>query len=256
MATPSTSASALTPSQAATFASSQGELNFTNFSLPFSIVEKQNQGDTSPTAKGGNVEAQNLHAIVNVQEKPASASTSALSQAFGNSKFYSGTAKTQSKIIANFNVEPGKLFSFDFSATVDLQTRINEQKFEKSRASGEISFKLFDTTDIPKENLPSFLAALLSDDTNHSIKKSPLDFFSLTGNLNTPGNNDSIAKEKSHNVTITSEDKKFNIGGTQESAKYPVKGSFKHSFDKRTNLTLIALRKTEATVISSQRPNA
>ena len=77
----------------------------------------------------------------------------------------------------------------------------------------------------------------------------------MTGNLNTPGNNDSIAKEKSHNVTIIDEDKKFTVGGTQESAKSSVKGSFKRSFVKKTNLTLIALRRSQALVTASEHPN-
>ncbi len=256
MATPSTATSApISPSQAATFASSQGELNFTNFSETFSTIERQNHADTFPVANGGIVEAQNIHAVINVTDKPPSASTSALSQAFGNSKDYSGTAKTQAKIIGNFDVDAGKVFYFDFSATVDLQTRIHDPKVENAKAFGDISFKLFDTTDIPKQNLPDFLSSLLSDDTTNSIHKSPLDFFSLTGNLTTPGNNDSIAKEKSQNVTLILEDKKFTVGGTQEFAKTSVNGSFKRSFNKGTNLTLIALRKTQVIVTASEHPN-
>jgi len=247
--------STLTPSQAATFAFSQGELNLTHFSETFSIIEQQNHGDTSPVTKGGIVEAQNIHALINVTDQPLSASTSALSQAFGNTKDYLGTAKTQAKIIGNFDVDTGKVFSFEFSATLDLQTRIAAPKVEKAKASGDISFKLFDTTDIPQQNLPDFLASLLSDDTTNKIQKSALDFFSLTGNLNTLGNNDSIAKEKSQNVTITSEDKKFSVGGTQEFAKASVKGSFKRSFAKKTNLTLIALRRSQAVVTASEHPN-
>ncbi len=247
--------STLTPSQSATFASSQGELNLTTFSEPFSIIEQQNHGDTSPVAKGGIVEAQNIHASIHITDQPLSASTSALSQAFGNTKGYSGTAKTQAKIIGNFDVDAGKVFSFEFSATLDLQTRIAAPKVEKAKASGDISFKLFDTTDIPQQNLPDFLVSLLSDDTNNKIQKSSLDFFSMTGNLNTPGNNDSITKEKSHNVTIINEDKQFTVGGTQELAKSSVKGSLKRSFVKKTNLTLIALRRSQAIVTSSEHPN-
>jgi|SRR5579883_731338 len=243
--------STLTPSLAATFASSQGELSFTNFSQPFSISEKQNHGDASPVAKGGVVEAENIHVIINVTDHPASASTSALSQTFGDSKAHSGIAQTQSKIILNFDVDAGKVFSFNFSATLDIQTRIKESSAENAKSSGDISFKLFDTTGITKQNLPGLLSSLLADDTNDKIQNSLLDFFSMTGNLNTPGNNDSIIKEKSQHVTLTAEDKKFSTGGTQESAKSAVKGSFQRSFNKGTNLTLIAVRRTQSKVSGS-----
>ncbi len=256
MATSLTATSApISPNQAATFAYSQGELNFTNFSETFSTIERQNHADTFPDAKGGIVEAQNIHAEINVTEKPPSVSTSALSQAFGDSKDYSGTAKTQAKIIGNFDVDAGKVFSFDFSATLDLRTRINDPKVQNAKASGDISFQLFDTTDIPKQNLPDFLSSLLSDDTANSIQKSPLDFFSLKGNLNTLGNNDSISNEKSQNLRLTSGEKKFIVGGTQEFAKDAVKGSFKRSFNKATNLTLIALRSSQAIVTASEHPS-
>jgi hypothetical protein len=238
----------LTPSQSATFASSQGELDFTKFSQSFSVIDKQNYGDTSPTAKGGTVEAQNIHVIINVSEQPPSVTTSATSQVFGGSNDYTGTAKTQSQIIANFDIEAGKVFSFDFSAIVEIQTRIDNSRLETAKASGAIFFKLFDTTDIPKQRIADFLSSLLSNDTNDKIQRSPLDFFSMTGNLNTPGNNDSIVKEKSPNVTLISEDKKFSVGGTQEVVKTAVKASFQRSFTKRINLTLIAYRRTQVAV--------
>ncbi|MBO3460791.1 hypothetical protein G7B40_022255 [Aetokthonos hydrillicola Thurmond2011] len=246
--------SVITPSLASTFAFSQGELIFSNFSKPFSIIEKQNHGDAFPTSSGGVVAAQNLHAVINVTDKPPSASTSAVSQAFGNSRDYTGGAKTIATIIANFDIEAGKIFSFQFSTTLDLQTKIHDQKIEKSHVSGDISFRLFDTTDIPKQNLQNFLSSLLSDNATSSIKKSPLDFFILNGNLITIGNNDSIKYEKSPNILLNNGEKKFNVGGIQEAAKVSYKGSFQRAFAKETNLTLIALRRSEAGVAASKNP--
>ena len=243
--------STITPSQASTFASSQGELIFSNFSKPFSSIEKQNQGDTSPAANGGIVESQNIHAVINVTDKPPSASTSALSQAFGSSKDYTGIAKTHATIISNFDVDAGNVFYFHFSATIDLQTKIHEPKIEKGNSSGDISFRLFDTTEIPKQNLQSFLSSLLSDNATHSIKKTPLDFFTLNGSLITLGNNDSIKYEKSQNVLIYTGETKFSVGGTQEFANVSFKGFFQRSFPKETNLTLIALRISQAGVTAS-----
>ena len=238
------------PSQAATFASSQGELNFTNFSEPFSIIGTQNQGETFSFANGGSVNAQNSNAVTNSTDEPPSASTSALSQASGDSKDYLGTAITQAKIVGNFDVEPGKLFSFDFSSALDLQTAIDAPPVENAKASGNISFELFDTTHIPEPTLEDFVSGLLSNTTN-SIQKNPLDFFSLTGNLNTLGNDNFITNQKSQNVTLT-EDKEFSFGGNEEFATDFVKGSLQRSFDRKANLTLVALRSTEARVTAPE----
>ena len=238
------------PSQAATFASSQGELNFTNFSEPFSIIGIQNQAETFSFANGGSVNAQNINAVTNSTDEPPSASTSALSQASGDSKDYLGTAKTQAKIVGNFDVEPGQLFSFDFSSALDLQTAIDAPPVENAKASGNISFELFDTTDIPEPSLEDFVSGLLSNTTN-SIQKNPLDFFSLTGNLNTLGNDNFITNQKSQNVTLT-EDKEFSFGGNEEFATDFVKGSLQRSFDRKANLTLVALRSTEARVTAPE----
>ena len=238
------------PSQAATFASSQGELNFTNFSEPFSIIGTQNQAETFSFANGGSVNAQNSNAVTNSTDEPPSASTSALSQASGDSKDYLGTAKTQAKIVGNFDVEPGQLFSFDFSSALDLQTAIDAPPVENAKASDNISFELFDTTDIPEPSLEDFVSGLLSNTTN-SIQKNPLDFFSLTGNLNTLGNDNFITNQKSQNVTLT-EDKEFSFGGNEEFATDFVKGSLQRSFDRKANLTLVALRSTEARVTAPE----
>ena len=238
------------PSQAATFASSQGELNFTNFSEAFSIIGTQNQAETFSFANGGSVNAQNINAVTNSTDDPPSASTSALSQASGDRKDYLGTAKTEAKIVGNFDVDPGKLFSFDFSSALDLQTAIDAPPVENAKASGNISFELFDTTDIPEQSLEDFVSGLLSNTTN-SIQKNPLDFFSLTGNLNTLGNDNFITNQKSQNVTLT-EDKEFSFGGNEEFATDFVKGSLQRSFDRKANLTLVALRSTEARVTAPE----
>ncbi len=239
------------PSQAATFASSQGELNFTNFSEAFSIVGTQNQAETFSFANGGSVTSQNINAVTNSTDEPPSASTSALSQASGDRKDYLGTAKTQAKIVGNFDVDPGKLFSFDFSSALDLQTAIDTPPVENAKASGNISFELFDTTDIPEQSLEDFVSGLLSNTTN-SIQKNPLDFFSLTGNLNTLGNDNFIKNQKSQNVTLTSEDPQFSFGGNEEFATDVVNGSLQRSFDRKANLTLVAFRSTEARVTAPE----
>jgi len=245
-----TSALLTSPSQAATFSSSQGTLDLTNLSKSFSTTESQNLGNVSAVANGGIVNAQNINAVANVIPSPLEVYTSATSLASGESKDYLGTAETAAKIIGNFDVAPGQLFSFNFTSALDLETAIDNPPTENANASGKLSFLLFDTTDIPEKNLPDFLSGLLSDTTN-SIPKNPLDFFSLTGNLNTLGNDNFITNQKSQNVTLT-EDKEFSFGGTQEFATDFVEGSLQRSFDRKANLTLVVFRSTQARVIAPE----
>ncbi|MDF5724637.1 MAG: hypothetical protein PUP91_30070, partial [Rhizonema sp. PD37] len=155
-----TSALLIPSGKAATLATSAGDLSFTNFSESFSTIVKQNQGETSAFANGGIVNVQN-QANINYTDNPPAASTSALSAAFGESKDYLGLAETRAKIISNFDVDASKPFSFDFNTTLDLETSIDQSPVENARAIGDISFLLFDTSDIPKQSLPDFLSHLL-----------------------------------------------------------------------------------------------
>ncbi|MBR8837833.1 MAG: hypothetical protein DSM106950_28460 [Stigonema ocellatum SAG 48.90 = DSM 106950] len=239
------------PSQAATFSFSQGTLNITNLSESFSTTESQNQGNVSAVANGGIVNAQNMKAVANIIPDPLEVYTSAKSLASGESNDYFGTAETAAKIIGNFDVDAGKLFSFNFASALDLKTTIDNPPTEKASASGKLSFLLFDTTDIPEKSLPDFLSGLLANTTD-SISKNPLDFFSLSGNLDTLDNDNFITNQKSENVILTSENKQFSFGGTQEFATDFVEGSLQRSFDRKANLTLVTLRSTQARVIAPE----
>ena len=245
-----TSALLIPPGKAATLATSEGDLSFTNFSDSFSTIAKQNQGDTSAVSNGGIVNVQN-QAKTDSTDNPATASTSAFSSASGDSKDYLGLAETRAKIISNFDVDASKPFSFDFKATLDLETSITQSPVENARAIGDISFLLFDTSDVAKQNLPDFLSHLL-DNTNNSIQKSPLDFFLLTGNLNILSNNDVITYQKSQNITLSNESNQFSYDGNQEIDQASITGSFQRSFNNPANLTLIAVRSNQARVVAPE----
>ena len=245
-----TSALLIPPGKAATLATSAGDLSFTNFSESFSTIVKQNQGETSAFSHGGIVNVQN-QAKTDSTDNPPAASTSALSSASGDSKDYLGLAQTRAKIISNFDVDASKPFSFDFNATLDLETSIDESPVENTRAIGDISFLLFDTSDIPKQNLSDFVSHLL-DPTNSSIQKTPLDFFFLTGNLNILSHNDVITSQKSQNITFSDESNQLSFEGNQEIAQASITGSFQRSFNNRANLTLIAVRRNQARVVAPE----
>lgn len=220
------------PSQAATFAYSGGDFNFTNINQTPLGIGTQTNTDTLAIGNGGNVDTFAQAGAVFLVSPPK-ASTSGLSVALGENKDYLGEAESQSKVIGNFVVEANTPFSFDFTANLDLETSIDNPPAENARAAGDISFKLIDTTD-----------------------ESVLDFFSLTGNLATQGDNDFIAYQKSDNVTVrelavpASE-----FGGNQEYATASIGGSLQRSFTNKTNLALVQV-KSNRTRVTAPEPSS
>ncbi|MCX7593447.1 MAG: hypothetical protein N2235_06750 [Fischerella sp.] len=245
-----TSALASLPSQAASLAFSQENLKFTNFSENFSLIERQNQANilASPFSDDAVVVAENIRVQTNFIPNPPEASTSVdLSFVRGIGSSYLGTADTLGKIVSNFDVDAGKLFSFEFTASLNLGTLIEDGlPTENANAFGDISFFLFDTSDVPEANLPDFLASLLFG--NNNINRKPLEYFSLTGNVNTFGNNDFLKYTKSQNIIFNQEFQKSEFGSNEETATASIGGYLKRSFDNKTNLTLVATRQSKIKV--------
>lgn len=249
MATPSTATSApsTSPTQVGAFALSYGDLFLTKLSESFSSVESDNQADTSASGDGGTATVHN-DAVVETQDKEAL--TFATSSAFGEKKNYSGFAETHATIVGNFSISAGKTFSFNFTSALDLETSLEVQQGENASAIRDISFSLYDTSDIKKEALKEFLTNLLSNPD--TIQKKPLAFFSLSGNLNTSSKNNFLTSEKSNNVTISTQFKNSNFEGDQKFASTFINGSLKQSFNRPINVTLVVLRKGEARVTASE----
>ncbi|MBW4667161.1 MAG: hypothetical protein KME60_06865 [Cyanomargarita calcarea GSE-NOS-MK-12-04C] len=252
LATPLIASSAFftAPSRAATFALSQGELKFTNFSQEFIGLEKVNDAHTFGSVNGG-ITQQINKANINFIATPPEISTSALSIAFGQDKDYLGLAQTEAKIVGNFDVDAGKSFSFDFAAALNLRTAIDEPPTENAHSMGDVSFFLLDTTNIDKPNLSEFLSNLSLDDTM-ILAKNTLDFFSLAANLNTSGKDDYLDKENSKNVTLTQLFQDDEFQGNEEFASAFIGGSLQRSFANKTNLTLLAVRRSQARVTAKE----
>jgi hypothetical protein len=215
---------AISPSRAATFASSDGKFALINFSQSPSSVSTDTTADTLAIEKGGMVKALAEPQAFFLQP-PLVGFNSSLSQAFGENKDYLGEAISEATLIGLFDVAENTSFSFDFAGILNLSTSIDEPSIENARASGEISFALFDIS-----------------------KNRILDFFSLAGNLITEGDNDFIAYQKSDNVTLNSPVIESNFGGKQEFATAIVGGSFKSTFEKQTNLALVEVKRNRVRV--------
>ncbi|MBW4629407.1 MAG: hypothetical protein KME49_28820 [Brasilonema octagenarum HA4186-MV1] len=226
--TPLMASSALVaaPSQAATFAYSQGDFDFTNFSQrPLTIATDVN-ANTLAIGKGGMVKALSQATATFVTRPTSEASNFSLSQALGEGRDYLGQANTQATVIGHFVVDANTQWSVDFRTNLNLETSIDNPPAENARAAGDISFALIDTT-------------------NNTI----LDFFDLTGNVETLGDNDFIAFQKSDNVSLNNPLTTSNFGGNQESATASIQGSVQRYFANETNVALIEVKKNRARVV-------
>lgn len=238
-----TSSLVTSPTQAATLASSQGEFYLKNFSLDPEVTATKNNANIS---LNGEVSATN-NAKIDFLLEPPEVINKSFSQAFGENKNYLGLANAEGKVLGNFFVDAGQSFSVDFTAFLDLETSIDEPA-ENAKASADISFLLYDTTDITDPNLlDDFFTQLLSD-TTPNIKKTPLDFFDLSANLNSLNGSDFINSQKSQNFTLSNQDTQFNFGGKTEFVNALFTGSLKRSFATPTNLTFIQVRRSQVKV--------
>lgn len=242
-----TSSLVTSPTQAATLALSQGEFYLKNFNLDPEVTATVNNANTSTITKDGEVSATN-NTNIDFLLEPAEVINKSLSQAFGKNKNYLGLANADGKVLGNFFVDAGESFSVDFTAFLDLETSIDKPVAENARASADIYFLLFDTTDIANQGLlDDFFTQLLSD-TTPNIKKTPLDFFSLSANLNSLNENDFISSQTSQYFTLSKQDTQFNFGGNAEFAIALFEGSLKRSFANPTNLTFIQVRRSQVKV--------
>ena len=226
LATPAIASSVLatSPSQAATFAVSSGNFNFTDFSQSPSATLSDTNTNTLAIANGGAVAA-----FANADAKfvvaPPEASNSSLSIALGENRDYLGLANSEATVIGKFDVAANTSFSFNFTGDLNLQTSIDNPPEENARASGDISFVLLDTA-----------------------SQKVLDFLSLAGSVITQGDSNFIATQNSDNVTLSniSEDHKFEQ--KQGFATASVEGSLQRSFDDKTSLALVEVKRTQARV--------
>jgi hypothetical protein len=217
---------ATSPSQAATFALSEGVLDFTKFSQSPLTVGTDVDTDTLAIANN-NMVGTLADAEANFIVVPPKASSLSLSQAFGSgNRAYLGLAESEAKLIGNFVVDAGTPFSFDFTTSLKLEVSVdNPLLSEKASASGDISFVLLDTA-------------------NQSV----LDFFNVVGDLSTVDNKDFIAFQKSENVSLNNPVTQSNFGGNQEFAQVNLQGSLQRTFANKTNLTLIEVKRNKARV--------
>jgi hypothetical protein len=216
------------PSRAATFASSEGQFEFSGFSQSSSRVLTNAESNTFTLGQGGSAIA-NASAEAFFEKLPAQAFNFSSSVAFGENKEnkgYLAEAQSQASIIGIFDVEANSDFSFDFAGNLNLLTSIDNPSLENARASGDITFALLDIAN------------------NNNI----LESFSLSGNLITKGDEDFIGYEKTENVTLKNLTPVSSFDERKEFVTASVEGFVKRSFADKTNLALIEIKKNKVTV--------
>jgi hypothetical protein len=221
---------ASSPSWAATFATSEGQFEFTGFSQSPSLVLTNAESNTFTIGEDDIVVA-DAQAYALFTKLPAQAFNTTSSIAFGNNESYLGEAESEASVVGLFDVQAGTPFYFDFAGNLDLSTSIDNPSFENAKASGDISFALFDT-----------------------VNNNVLEFFSLSGNLTTKGDEDFIVYDASDNVTLKNFAPVSNFGERQEFATASIEGSVKRTFATKTNLALVEVKSNKVTV-KTQEPS-
>lgn len=215
-----------TPSKAATFAYSEGYLDFTEFSQsPSNVITDTEAATLALDIDGGGKVSAIAEAEAIFLIEPAEAKNSSLSKAFGDSQDYLGVAETEASVIGNFNIDANTDFSFDFISDLELATSIDNPPLETAISSGEIYFALVDRQ-------------------NNDV----LDYFNLVGNIVTEGDDDFVALQKSDNVTLNQTFGGSDFDGLQEFLTVSIQGKLERFFADETTLALIEIERNRAEV--------
>lgn len=211
------------PSLAATLATSEATLNFSNFSHnPLTTETEIIPNSPQITNDGRVITESKANANFNVDSTRPSATTaisSSISTVHGNGNGYSGTAQSSARLTGyNFQIAAGETFSFDFTGSLNLNTSVDSED-ETANAFGSMVFQLLDSNNL----------------------NNPLAFFTVSGGLDSLNNSDFLLEPFiSSNITFlpnqTSSTTSF--GGNKESAITSFTGRVSMFFAEKTNLIL------------------
>ena len=231
---------AVSPSFAATLSFSAAGLGINNLSHKPLETSTFTNAQTLAITEDGLVAANaTASAVFQVYPslKPSLAYNLSTSIAFGEGSSYFGLSQSVAAIAGyDFGVKSGETFSFDFAGFLALQTSIDNPRSERASARGSISLQLYDSSD--KENWK------------------PLDFFTISGLLNTSGSGDYFGYSHSQNIAFNPAFTSFGgaFGGRQESFAASLFGNFSRTFNTSTNLTLLEVKENQVTVESEPVP--
>ncbi len=221
---------AIPSARAATFALSEAEVSFTNFNISsVGDIATSTNTNASPNVVNGNVTTEAQANAVFLATPPQAANQS-FSTITGDGLGYDGFAFSQAKIIGNFFVfgnNNSNQFSFNFTTNLNLEAAVDQPSTESAIAKGNIAFVLFGGQS------PNQLT--------------PIDFFVLTGKVDTSSNNEFLNLRNSKSITLLGKSLNTDFGSTQESALALVQGLYSRNFKLPTYLTLVETTTNEVT---------
>jgi hypothetical protein len=243
---------AVSPTLAATFASAEANVFLGNFNkspdlstvsaktntiamTPVNVISHSDEGEHASSASAGDsataiAEADSLF----FTNPPAFAANTTLSEAFGEAENFLGFAQSEASVTGGFLINPApnstETFSFDFTAFSTLIT-----SGEESEAKADISIVILGGTD------------------PNPVNQTVFDIFSVSGELNTLGQDDVFSVEVSDNFTLDTflPSGDFGVDLEEELADVLAMGSYQRQFDRPTYLTFIETKETKATVQDS-----
>ncbi|KKD34803.1 MAG: hypothetical protein WAN66_19940 [Limnoraphis robusta] len=216
------------PSLAYTFARSaiQGYLDW--FSHDPLSTETLTDAEIFTFATNGSVDASAAtNAIFNIEIPPTSARNFSVAEASGFGQEYIGIANSQAAVIGlNFFIEAGSTFSFDFGSRFQLETASDSPVGKTAIAEGNMFVFLFE------------------DSTEQMI-----DFFTISGRIETAGNDDFFEINSSDNFTSsTAFTSDADYGHNLKLMGGLYFGEFSRYFSEDTSLTLVEIQTNYAMV--------
>ena len=245
---------ASSPALAGTFASSFGDLIFTNFNRENTTFEAINDANASAESKSDDSVAdyQNF-SRTDAEPSPLEISNIAESKVYGEGSSYDAFAETMPRFFANFDVNRNDILSFDFTSILDLEASVNKPGIETANAAGDIAFYLLDTTGISIENRFNFLDSTQLD-SNQISENNILEYFTLAANIDASGKIDFFNHTKSENINLTSDyshssvEEINDLGRSQAISTSIFEGSVERYFEENRNITLLAYKNTKSNV--------
>lgn len=224
---------AIAPSRcyAATFALSEAQVEFNPINHSAFVWETATEANTFVASQQGKVAAiASANAVAMNTNQQGFAFNETQSIASGEGYNYLGVAQSSAAILGLFSVKQHETFAFNFGATLNLFTSIDDPSREDAHAKGKISFKIINAC-----------TGLL------------LDSFSLFGNLGTIGVGssgalgsygfNSFGSHFSGHIGVSQ-----NLGGNQQNIGVGIDGFYSRFFDENTNIALIEDKENIASV--------
>lgn len=251
------------PGLAVSLAGSYGELFFTDLNQQNSAAFETINDANGSAKSGADDSLTDYYNFSRTNFKPSSSEISNIAESlvFGEGSKYNSFATTTPRFFANFNVKRNDNLSFKFAAFLGLKASVDRPGVEYASATGDISFYILDTTGISANKRLDFLNSTQLD-PNQVGKNNILDSFTLAANVDALGRNNFISNTSSGNIIFNSNSGLSTVGpidgnnGSEAVKNSLFEGSVNRSFEKDTNVTLIAFKNTKSNVEVPEAENA